>query len=63
MVGAARSLCSRYRHTGSGGRAVPNPEHVKIVRQGAEAIRQWQEDNPATRFDLEKAGRGAIDQG
>ena len=29
-----------------------NPEHVKIVRGGADAIREWRERNPVERFDL-----------
>ena len=29
-----------------------NPEHVALVKQGAEAIRQWREENPGVRLDL-----------
>jgi hypothetical protein len=29
-----------------------NPEHVDIVKQGAEAIRRWREENLDTRLDL-----------
>jgi len=29
-----------------------NPEHVKVVRQGAAAIAEWRQQNPGIRFDL-----------
>lgn len=29
-----------------------NPEHVEIVKQGAEAIREWREENPCVLFEL-----------
>jgi hypothetical protein len=29
-----------------------DPEHVALVKQGAEAIRQWREENPGVRLDL-----------
>ena len=29
-----------------------NPEHVELVKQGAEAIAKWREENPHTRLDL-----------
>lgn len=29
-----------------------NPEHVAIVKQGADALRQWQEEHPFARLDL-----------
>ena len=32
-----------------------NPEHLDVVRQGAEAIRQWKEQNPSKRLDLLEA--------
>jgi Pentapeptide repeats (8 copies) len=32
-----------------------NPEHVELVKQGAEAIRKWREENPETRLDLVEA--------
>jgi hypothetical protein len=32
-----------------------NPEHVEIVKQGAEAICRWQEANPSMRLDLSRA--------
>ena len=32
-----------------------NPEHVELVRQGAEAIAQWREENPNTWLDLSRA--------
>ena len=32
-----------------------NPEHVKIVKQGAAAIAAWREENPETRLDLSGA--------
>ena len=32
-----------------------NPEHVEIVKQGAEAIEKWQKQNPGTMFDLREA--------
>ncbi|MBM3324697.1 MAG: toll/interleukin-1 receptor domain-containing protein [Calditrichaeota bacterium] len=38
-----------------------NPEHVKIVRQGAEAIRKWCENNPDTPLDLGGAELHKID--
>jgi hypothetical protein len=32
-----------------------NPDHVEIVKQGAEAIREWRENNPGVRLDLSAA--------
>jgi Pentapeptide repeats (8 copies) len=32
-----------------------NPEHVELVKQGAEAIRKWREQNPDTQLDLQEA--------
>jgi len=32
-----------------------NPEHVAIVKQGAEAVRAWREKNPGASFDLTRA--------
>lgn len=32
-----------------------NPEHVEVVRRGAEAIRKWREENPVVRFELNDA--------
>jgi hypothetical protein len=32
-----------------------NPEHVEVVKQGVEAIRQWQEENPEVRLNLREA--------
>ena len=32
-----------------------NPEHVEIVRQGAEAIEKWRRTNPGQRLDLDRA--------
>jgi hypothetical protein len=32
-----------------------NPEHVEIVKQGAEAIREWREKNPGVKLDLRGA--------
>jgi uncharacterized protein YjbI with pentapeptide repeats len=32
-----------------------NPEHVKIVRQGAAAIAEWRRQNPGVPFDLTRA--------
>jgi hypothetical protein len=29
-----------------------NPEHVEVVKQGAEAIQKWREDNPKMKLDL-----------
>ena len=29
-----------------------NPEHVKVVRQGAAAIAEWRRQNPGVRLDL-----------
>ncbi len=40
-----------------------NPEHVEIVRQGAEAIRKWREENPGVRFDLSQAILGEVNLG
>ncbi len=45
-----------------------NPEHVEVVKQGAEAIRKWREANPDVRLDLSEAdfrgeSRGAADLG
>jgi hypothetical protein len=38
-----------------------NPEHVELVKQGAEAIRRWREENPGVRLDLSGADlRGTI---
>jgi hypothetical protein len=36
-----------------------NPEHVEIVKQGAEAIQKWREEHPRTKFDLIEANLGA----
>ena len=35
-----------------------NPEHVEIVKQGAEAIREWQEKHPNERLSLWEANLG-----
>ena len=32
-----------------------NPEHVEIVKQGAEKIREWRAENPDLRLDLSNA--------
>jgi uncharacterized protein YjbI with pentapeptide repeats len=32
-----------------------NPEHVEVVKQGAEAIGQWREKNPGVTLDLREA--------
>jgi len=32
-----------------------NPEHVALVRQGAEAIREWRQEHPDERLDLRRA--------
>jgi pentapeptide repeat protein len=32
-----------------------NPEHVEVVKQGAEAIGQWREKNPGVTLDLRGA--------
>jgi uncharacterized protein YjbI with pentapeptide repeats len=37
-----------------------NPEHVKIVEQGAEAIRKWWEEHPDGQLDLEGANLSEI---
>jgi hypothetical protein len=29
-----------------------DPAHVELVKQGAEALRKWQEDNPGMRLNL-----------
>ena len=31
---------------------MPNSEHVELVKQGAEAIRRWREENPDKTLDL-----------
>ncbi|WP_417391983.1 pentapeptide repeat-containing protein [Gimesia sp.] len=31
---------------------MPNPEHVEIVKQGAEAVEKWRKENPGERLDL-----------
>jgi len=33
-----------------------NPEHVKLVKQGADAIEKWRKQHPTERLDLIKAG-------
>jgi hypothetical protein len=38
-----------------------NPEHVSIVRQGKQAILEWNVDNPAMCFDLERADLAHLD--
>jgi hypothetical protein len=37
-----------------------NPEHVAIVKQGAEAIRKWRAENPDQWVDLLGAELGSI---
>ena len=32
-----------------------NPEHLKILKEGAEAWNQWRKENPAVRPDLGEA--------
>ncbi len=32
-----------------------NPEHVEVVKQGAEAILKWREENPGVTLDLSEA--------
>jgi uncharacterized protein YjbI with pentapeptide repeats len=32
-----------------------NPEHVEVVKQGAEAIRRWRTENPGVTFQLDEA--------
>jgi len=36
-------------------KSMANPEHIEIVKQGAEAIRQWREKNPDAPLDLIRA--------
>ena len=38
-----------------------NDEHVEIVRQGADAIRQWRESHDHKHFDLSGANLGGVD--
>jgi uncharacterized protein YjbI with pentapeptide repeats len=38
-----------------------DPEHVELVKQGAEAIRKWREENPDTVLDLRGASLEGID--
>ena len=38
-----------------------NPEHVELVKQGADAIREWREKNPDGRMDLEGADLSWLD--
>jgi Pentapeptide repeats (8 copies) len=38
-----------------------NPEHVEVVKQGAEAIRKWREENPNVRLDLRGASLEGTD--
>lgn len=38
-----------------------NPEHVRIVRQGAEAISTWKEQNPNVQIDLSDADLSGTD--
>lgn len=38
-----------------------NPEHVEIVRRGAEAIRSWQKSHPHVQFDLTSAELNSVD--
>ncbi|QDT97227.1 pentapeptide repeat-containing protein [Gimesia aquarii] len=40
-----------------------NPEHVKIVRQGTEALTQWQSENPDVLLDLSGANLGGAELG
>jgi hypothetical protein len=37
-----------------------NPEHVELVRQGAEAIAKWREENPDTKLDLRGAALAKV---
>lgn len=38
-----------------------NPEHVEIVIAGADAIREWREENPEVRLDLSRADLSQAD--
>jgi uncharacterized protein YjbI with pentapeptide repeats len=38
-----------------------NPEHVKIVRQGAETIRKWRVEHSDESLDLSRADRQEVD--
>jgi uncharacterized protein YjbI with pentapeptide repeats len=38
-----------------------NPEHVGIVRRGAEAIRKWRQANPGVQLDLHEADLRRVD--
>jgi uncharacterized protein YjbI with pentapeptide repeats len=38
-----------------------NPEHVKIVRQGAETIRKWRVEHSDESLDLSSADRQEVD--
>ena len=38
-----------------------NPEHVELVKQGADAIRKWRKVNPGVRLDLTSANLSETD--
>ncbi|MCH8087651.1 MAG: pentapeptide repeat-containing protein [Chloroflexi bacterium] len=38
-----------------------NPEHVKVVRQGAEAIARWRKNNQRVALDLSQADLSGAD--
>ena len=38
-----------------------NQEHVKVVSQGPEALRQWREKHPDLRLDLKGADLAGLD--
>jgi hypothetical protein len=40
-----------------------NPEHVEVVKRGAEAIRKWRKENPDTQPELGEADLGGADLG
>lgn len=37
-----------------------NPEHVEVVKLGAEAIRKWREEIPDVRLDFGGAGNARL---
>jgi hypothetical protein len=45
----------------AGEHAMANPEHIELVKQGAEAIGKWREEHPGVRLDLQKADLSEAD--
>ena len=38
-----------------------NPEHLRVVKQGAKALASWREDNPSVRLALDGADLSGVD--